>query len=288
MKLLRLAAVAAGLSLVLATPQLARAGRTASADLHTHQIIVSAADREASHGTVRLATSIRLPGRADCLLSRTAAFSGTAQQAAVILTSLPVTANSRIVWIVHTTLSQQASNFDSECLSTEIPAGNYLLQYLHSPGTSRVQLNLPGLAGNGLLMPPHPDRSHIEALPSVLSTPASSATYSWGTRRTLATQGSVLTLGVIDAGISSQGLDAQGDCLLSADTAALPDPLAYAPGCPLGSSGISDGFTGTETWQATITSNIPAGSYGAGYWFLGTPTHHPRGAVSLWITNLAG
>jgi hypothetical protein len=287
MTLTRFVALVVGLSMALGLPLPAGASSTASIELHAHQVVTSANATDASRSNVRLVTSIHLPGNADCLLSRTATFSGTAQQAAVILTSLPLSANSRVVWIVHATLGGQRHNYDSECLSNDIPAGQYLLQYTHSPGTSRVQLNLPGLSGSGTLTPKQLDGTHIAALPSVLRTPASSATYSWGTRRTLPTLGSVLTLGVIAAGLSNQGIDAQGDCLLSPDTAVLPDQLAYAPGCPLGSSGMSDGFTGSETWQATLTSNIPAGSYGTGYWFVGTPTHHPLGAISVWITNLA-
>ncbi|MCW2759804.1 MAG: hypothetical protein JWR85_5, partial [Marmoricola sp.] len=35
----------------------------------------------------------------------------------------------------------------------------------------------------------------------------------------------------------------------------------------------------------TITSNLPPGSYGAGFWYAGTPTSKPLGAISVWLTN---
>ena len=277
-------AVCVALVAALIASGAARAGSPTAARLFGAETL--SAGPNAGRAIVTLPRNVQLPGHADCLLSREAHFSGTALEAAVVLTSLPLNANSRIIWIAHVTLSGQVRTYDSECLSTGISAGRYLLQYLHSPGTSTVHLTLPGLTGSGALRITQADSSVIEALPSVLSTPANSATQSWGSRHSLTAPGSVLTLGVIMAGLSNRGADTQGDCLLSPGTPVLPDPLAYAPGCPAGSSGSSQGLTGTETWQATLTSNIPAGSYGAGYWFLGTPTHHPLGAVSLWLTNL--
>lgn len=47
------------------------------------------------------------------------------------------------------------------------------------------------------------------------------------------------------------------------------------------------GNTGTSTWSATLTSNIAAGTYGAGFWYVTTPTALPLGATSVWLTNLA-
>jgi hypothetical protein len=254
--------------------------------LHGVQTLVAAA--ESVRTVVTLPRPVRLPGKADCLLSDRARFSGSARQAAVFLTTMPLTPDSQIIMIAGFTLGGRAGRYDTECLSTKIPAGQYLLQYVHTPGTSRVRLTLPGLSGRGTLTVRGTDESVIAELPTVLSGPADPATHAWGTRRTLASRGSVMTLGLIEAGSSDGGYDAQGTCLTEPHMAAVPDAVQYAPGCPLGGTGASNGFTGLYTWEMTIKSNIPAASYGAGYWFLGTPTHQPRGAVSVWLTNLSG
>jgi hypothetical protein len=281
----RLVAFVGAFVLVAILPGWANAATASVPVLHGDQTFSAAT--MAARMIVTVPAPIRLPGKSDCFLSRTAKFTGTARQASVFLTSLPISPDSAIIWISKVTLSGESRTYDSMCTSTQVPAGRYVLQYVHTPGTSRVRLTLPGLAGVGTLHVNQRDDSVMAELPSVLSSPADSATSTWGTRRELATQGSVFTLGVIAAGSSDRGADSQGDCLLSQELAAVPDAVAYAPGCPGGESGSRFGFTGIETWQATLTSNIPAGSYGAGYWFIGTPTHRPLGAVSVWLTNLA-
>jgi hypothetical protein len=262
------------------------AGPPGAGTLHGRQTLVG--HRTATRAVVSVPQAVRLPGHANCLLSDTAVFSGTAQQAAVFLTSLPLTPDSSIIWIAHVTLEGRRKAADSECLSTRIPAGRYLLQYLHTPGTSSVRLTLPGLPGTGTLALSKSDASVIEQLPPVIDGPADPATKTWGTRRGLAARGSILSLGVIEAGGTDKGYALEGDCVTGTETEALPDAVVYGPGCPSGSSGIGYGFTGQETWQATVSSNLAAGSYAVGYWMVGSPTHQPLGAISVWLTNLTG
>jgi hypothetical protein len=255
--------------------------------LHARQTIVGG--RGATRAIVTIPAPVRLPGHSNCLLSDTAVFSGTAQQAAVFLTGSPLRPDGPQIWITSFTLGGQRGRYDSECLSTQIPPGRYLLQYVHSPGTSSVRLTFPGLRGTGTLRATGRDASVITQLPAVTDTPARPSTATWGTRRTLADRGSVLTLGALDTGLVGAGFRHQGDCLLGPELRLLPDAVAYAPECPLGGSGSLYGTTGDgETWQATMTSGLAPGSYGAGHWFAGTPTYRPLGAVSVWLTNLTG
>lgn len=225
-----------------------------------------------------------------CSLSRSVRFAGSAQQSLLFLTSLPLTPESTITWIAHVRLGSSTQTLDSACLGTTLAPGRYLLQYVHSPGTSVITLRLPGLGGKSRLLPAGRDASQVAALPPVLATAASPSTYAWGTRRSLPSQGSVLTVGAIKAaapGVDEQvGYGVRGDCLLNGSAAALPDELAYAPGCPAGGTGTAYGNTGTSSWTATFTSNISADSYGAGFWYATTPTSSPLGAVSVWLTNL--
>ena len=245
----------------------------------------------ASRGVVDLTSNVTLPGQANCALSDGAEFTGTASQAGVFLTQLPLSPESRIVWIVKVTVAGHVRTYDSECLSTSLPKGKYLMQLVHTAGTSQVRLKLPGLPGRGGVRLSGPDRSAVASLPEV--TPSATdpltdpATASWGAHAQLRGQGSVLTLGVIAGGLSDRGVDTQGDCLVSGTENTLPDPVAFAPGCPLGGSGISYGSSGIENWQATLTSNLAPGRYGAGYWFVGTPTHSPWGATTFWLANLS-
>lgn len=274
---------------LLATAPMQLVARAAPAGTAPHlkatQTIVSSA--ASSRAIVELKRSVILPGNNECLLSDRARFQGTAKQAAVVLTALPQSSQSRIVWLAHVTLAGQQRTYDSECQSTSIPAGRYLLEYVHTPGSSSLTLTLPGLEGRGELRLTQPDRATASQLPAVVQSTVDAATASWGARRVLTGRGSVLTLGVLTEGLTARGAAIQGDCLRPPDEADLPDAIAYAPSCPAGGSGSSHGFTGHETWQATLTSNLAPGSYGAGYWFVGTPTHRPLGAVTFWLPNLS-
>jgi hypothetical protein len=228
---------------------------------------------------------------AGCSLSRSVTFTGSAQQSLLFLTSLPLRANSTVTWVAHLKLGASTQTLDSACMGATLPAGRYLLQYVHSPGTSAMTLTFPGLGGTSRLTPSTRDASRVLTLPPVLDTAGSPSTYTWGARRSLVARGSVLTLGAIKA--ASPGADervgygVRGDCLLGDSAAALPDQVAYAPGCPAGGSGTVYGNTGISSWEATLTSNLTPGSYGAGFWYATTPTTSPLGAVSVWLTNLA-
>ncbi|MCW2673471.1 MAG: hypothetical protein JWP14_2060 [Frankiales bacterium] len=247
----------------------------------------------ASRSVVTLTKPVVIPAdatAAGCALSGSVRVVGTAAQSLLFLTPMPLSPESTVTWIAHVRLGSTVETVDSACNGITLKPGRYLLQYVHSPGTSTMTLKLPGLSGSARLTPQAPDASQIATLPSVLDTPASPATYAWGTRRTLTAQGSILTLGAIRA--AAPGLDeragygARGDCLVDEAAAGLPDQLAYAPGCPAGGSGLIYGNTGISTWAATLTGNLAPGSYGAGFWYLTTPTTTPLGAVSVWLTNL--
>lgn len=264
----------------------AHADRAMIPTLHGLQTISSA--QPASRTEVIVPNTVHLPGNNTCLLSDTARFTGTAKHAALFLTSLPLRPDSRVIWLAHATWPTGTRSFDNECLATAIPEGHYLLQYVHTPGTSSVTLRLPGLSGAGALTPTGQDRSLIRELPRILPSAADPAVDSWGARDDLHGRGSVLNLGAVQGALTDSGAGVIGDCLLGSDGSALPDPVAYAPGCPAGGSGISSGFTGKETWSATLSGNLSPGSWGAGFWFAGTPTHTSLGAVSVWLTNLTG
>lgn len=232
---------------------------------------------------VTIPTDVRLGGGPQCALSKSLVATGTARHSFVLLTRLPANADSRVVWLGSTSLGGLRRSYDSECLSAAIPAGRYLLQHVHTPGTSTMRFRLPGLRGTARIATA-PDDATARELPPVFATAAEPAAYSWGAREVLRGRGSVLTLGTF-SGVAQPGTVVAGDCLLGEDAAALPDPVAYAPGCPVGSSGTYQGTSGTETWTATLTSNLPPGSYGAGYWYAGTPTHKANGAVAVWLPN---
>jgi hypothetical protein len=237
-----------------------------------------------AQAVVTISTKISVPE--GCALSSASVFSGTAAAAGLFLTSLPLNPDSRTVWITQTVGADGKRRLaESECVGGEIPPGRYLVQHVHTTGTSTWRLRFPGLKGNAWTRMTNPDASAIEELPAVLDGPASPSAHSWGTRRDLPGRGSVFTLGMLAGGLSDQGQAVFGDCLLDAAAAALPDEVAYAPGCPAGGSGLGQGSVGKETWAATITSNLPPGSYGAGFWYAGTPTSEPLGAISVWLTN---
>jgi hypothetical protein len=224
-----------------------------------------------------------------CLLAESAVFAGSARHTAIFLTQVPLTPDSPIHWVVRTTGADgKARVADSTCASgATLASGRYLLQHVHTPGSSEISLDLPGLEGQSEIAIRGADPSRMEALPVVLDTAGRSATYAWGARHDLVSQGSVLTIGMLAGGASDRGQGAFGDCLLNDSMSSLPDPVAYAPGCPAGSSGTGQGAVGTETWQATITSNLRPGSYGAGFWYATTPTSKPLGAASVWLSNLS-
>lgn len=239
----------------------------------------------ATRTVVTVPARITVPG-GECALSSAAVFSGTARASALFLTSLPLNPDSRIVWLAQSVGADGKRRLaDSECVGSDIPAGRYLVQHVHSSGTSTWTVRFPGLKGTARTSMRDRDASLIEELPAVLNGPASPSTHSWGTRRDLAARGAVFTLGMLAGELSEQGQAVFGDCLLDDGAASLPDQVAYAPGCPAGGSGIGQGSVGIETWAATITSNLPAGSYGAGFWYAGTPTSKPLGAISVWLTN---
>jgi hypothetical protein len=248
----------------------------------------------AERAVVTLAKPVVIPAdvtAAGCALSRSVTYKGSAQQSLLFLTSLPLRADSTITWVAHLKLGTSTQTLDSACTGTTLTAGRYLLQYVHSPGASAMTLRFPGLSGTSRLIPSMADASQVSTLPSVLDTAGSPSTYAWGARRTLRARGSVLTVGAIKA--ASPGIDERvgyglrGDCLVDDSAAVLPDQVAYAPGCPAGGSGSVYGNTGISTWEATVTSNIGPGSYGAGFWYVTTPTTSPLGAVSVWLTNLS-
>lgn len=255
---------------------------------------VAGAGAAAGRAVVTLAKPVVIPAdvtAAGCSLSRSVTFTGSAQESLLFLTSLPLRADSTITWVAHLKLGTSTQTLDSACTGTTLTPGRYLLQYVHSPGTSAMTLRFPGLRGTSRLIPSMTDASQVTALPPVLDTAGSPSTYAWGTRRSLPARGSVLTVGAIKAaapGIDERvGYGVRGDCLVDDSAAVLPDQVAYAPGCAAGGSGTVYGNTGRSTWEATVTSNLGPGSYGAGFWYVTTPTTSPLGAVSVWLTNFA-
>lgn len=221
-----------------------------------------------------------------CVLSSAAVFSGTATASALFFTSLPLTADSRNVWLAQAVGADGKRRLaDSECVGGDIAPGRYLVQHVHTAGTSTWTLRIPGLKGRAATRMTRLDPSLIEMLPAVLDGVASPSAHTWGTRRDLPARGSVFTLGMLAGDLSERGQAVFGDCLLNESGGTLPDQAAYAPGCPAGGSGTGMGAVGKETWSATITSNLPPGSYGAGFWYAGTPTSKPLGAVSVWLAN---
>lgn len=276
--------VAASLAALVGTPATASSGAVPkAAGLTTFTSSASAA-----RGYVDIPQRVVLPTSSrGCPLSQALRFTGTAEQNLLVLTRTPLSPASKVIWVAHLRMGDVRRTYDSECLSSSIAAGRYLVQYLHSPGTSRMQLRFLGLRGESRVIAGRPDGSRLRALPVVSPTVAEPATLSWGARESLAKRGSVLTVGSFAAAAASnQGQAAFGDCLRDATEAALPDVIAYLPGCPAGETGAATGPSGVESWNATLTSNLAAGSYGAGFWYLGTPTHRPLGAVSAWLTNL--
>jgi hypothetical protein len=293
MRARHLIAISAALVAVASGSASAATGRSADPALSNAQTIVGSTG-SSTRAVVSITKPVVIPAdvtAAGCSLSRSVRVVGSAQQSLLFLTSLPLTPNSTITWVAHVRLGSSTQTVDSACLGTTLPAGRYLLQYVHSPGTSEMTLRLPGLKGASRLKPAGRDGSQIAALPPVLATAASPSTYAWGTRRSLPTRGSVLTVGAIKAAAPGAyewiGYGARGDCLLDSSAAALPDHVAYAPGCPAGGSGTAYGNTGTSSWTATLTSNLPPDSYGAGFWYVTTPTTTPLGAVSVWLTNFS-
>jgi hypothetical protein len=239
----------------------------------------------ATRAVVTVPAKVTVPG-GGCALSTAAVFSGTARAAGLFFTSLPLNPDSRTVWLAQAVGADGKRRLaDSECVGGDIPAGRYLVQHVHTPGTSTWTIRIPGLKGTARTVMRDRDASVIEELPAVLDGPASPSAHSWGARRDLAARGAVFTLGMLAGALSDQGQAVFGDCLLNEAAAALPDQVEYAPGCPAGGSGTSQGSVGIETWAATITSNLPPGSYGAGFWYAGTPTSKPLGAISVWLTN---
>jgi hypothetical protein len=268
---------AAGTGAASAAPDAAAAPRLAGA--HTFS-----GGPGSAQAVVTVPAKIAVPD--GCVLSSAAVFSGTASASALFFTSLPLTADSRTVWLAQSVGADGKRRLaDSECVGGDIAPGRYLVQHVHTSGTSTWKLRVPGLKGKAATRMTRADPSLIEALPEVLDGPASPSAHSWGIRRDLPGRGSVFTIGMLAGDLSDQGQAAFGDCLVDESAAALPDQAAYAPGCPAGGSGTGAGAVGKETWSATITSNLPPGSYGAGFWYAGTPTSKPLGAVSVWLAN---
>lgn len=146
-------------------------------------------------------------------------------------------------------------------------------------------LRLPGLKGSVSLSP---GRAHAATkftkLPVLQPySPATGATSYAATAR-LAAKGFVMVVGWNR--VAGDAATTNGDCEVSEpESTQLPIAATEAPGCPLGSSGMSiptvagasDNF-----WVGGI-SNVDAGVYAAGYFVLTSAPPKSAGAFAVWV-----
>lgn len=176
--------------------------------------------------------------------------------------------------------------FSSMCGSPSVlAAGTYDVVLLRSAGTARVTLRT-SLPGRAAFTPTHGSRAVIASLDTAFATDDASGTVvgSNGAQHVLAGRGLIVDAGWVQNGKTAD-LQSAGDCIVSQTPAAVPDDVAYAPGCPAGDSGSSiPGPAGAgQQYIGGSLSNIPTGPYADSVYYVNAGVVSSAGGVAAWI-----
>jgi hypothetical protein len=167
----------------------------------------------------------------------------------------------------------------------ELAPGTYDVVLLHSVGTARVTLRT-SLAGHAGFTPAVRSRAVLAPLTAefVTTNPAGTVVGSHGGQAQLAGQGLILDAGWVHNS-SIAALQTAGDCLVSQTPVQVPAPVAYAPGCPAGSSGSSlPGPAGAgQQYISGASINIPGGLYADSVYYVNAGSVQDAGAVAAWV-----
>lgn len=229
---------------------------------------------------VRVPRTIALPGTCDNATQ--VSVRGTAQFVAVVLAPTPYRPGVPNVIMGRLPGGQV---FDTVCTMGErpLPAGNYTLTVVHTPGTAVVTLALPGLGGRLSLNRFRPVRATAAVLPRTAAPAGVSKTAGgWGGDGQLAGQGMTATItwlkGPLEAAL-------YGTCDYPPGVQAnVPPQARYLPGCPAGEGATSWAVRATAAFFASSTLGIPSGTYGLGAWYTAPAgSVVSGGAVGLWV-----
>ena len=177
-------------------------------------------------------------------------------------------------------------SFSSMCGDgSQLAAGKYKLVTLSSGGSMSLVLRLPGLAG-GVSLSPAIARAPAKLVRLPLLEPYSAttgATSYAGTGR-LAGKGFVMVVGWNR--VAGDAATTNGDCEVSEpESTQLPLAATEAPGCPLGSGGMSVPTVSgaSENFWIGGESNVGGGVYAAGYFVMSSVAPTSAGAIAMWV-----